>query len=91
MDRLGVIKRGGRGAERAFRTFSFQVIDSLHKSFTDGEQIEKIQGVLERSAADGLGFDSAPSAGLCFVFSRILLWLSAPIARRTETNPRENE
>lgn len=46
--------------------------------------------MLERFAADGLGFDSAASVGLYFVFSSMLLWLSAPIARRTEINPREN-
>jgi len=52
--------------------FSFQFIDSWHKSFTGGEQIEKIHDVLEQFAADGLGFDSAASVGLYFVFSRVL-------------------
>lgn len=53
--------------------------------------MKKIHDALESFAADGLGFDAASSLGFYLVFSGILLRLSAPTARRTETNPGENE
>lgn len=55
-----------------------------------GSKLKKIHNVLERFAADRLGFAAAASVGLLRV-EWVLVWLSAPIVRRTEMNPGENE
>lgn len=67
--------------------FSFNVLIRSTKVSQVGNKLKKTHHVLERLAADGLGFDSASSVGLYYVFRRVFLWNLVPVARRTEKSP----